>query len=74
MDEVKLRELANYTMPFGKYAGRYLIDIPENYYIWFENKGFPEGKLGEMMKQAYEIRVNGLEYLLRPLQEKKGQH
>jgi len=50
-------------MPFGKYEGKRLIDIPEEYYIWFKQKGLPEGELGLMMAAAYEIKLNGLEHL-----------
>ncbi len=56
-----LIELAHYKMPFGKYKDRYLVDIPEYYYTWFRQKGFPEGKLGRMMIQMYDIKINGLE-------------
>jgi hypothetical protein len=63
----KLLELAAMKMPFGKYAGRLLIDLPEPYVIWFAQKGFPEGRLGEMLAIIYEIKVNGLEYLFDPL-------
>ncbi len=63
-----LIKLANYRMPFGKYANRLLVEIPERYYIWFANKGFPEGELGEFMRMMLEIKTNGLEYLLTPLQ------
>ncbi|MAN59995.1 MAG: hypothetical protein CMC08_09200 [Flavobacteriaceae bacterium] len=62
-----LRELANYKMPFGKYKGRYLVNLPEPYLVWFRQKGFPDGKLGRMLQEMYEIKVNGLEHLLRPL-------
>ena len=55
-----LIELAKYKMPFGKYKDQYLVDIPEFYYTWFKQKGFPKGKLGNMMQQMYEIKVNGL--------------
>ena len=54
-----LIELAHYKMPFGKYKGYYLIDIPEYYYTWFKQKGFPEGKLGRMMIQMHDIKING---------------
>lgn len=54
-------------MPFGKYEGQYLLKIPEYYFVWFAQKGFPEGKLGRMMREMYEIKMNGLEGLLRPL-------
>jgi len=62
-----LIKLANYRMPFGKYANRLLVEVPERYYIWFANKGFPEGELGEFMRMMQEIKTNGLEYLLTPL-------
>lgn len=65
-DKTKLIELANYKMPFGKYKNHYLVEIPEYYYTWFKQKGFPEGKLGFMMQQMHEIKINGLEeYLYR---------
>ncbi|MCA0132024.1 DUF3820 family protein [Winogradskyella alexanderae] len=60
-----LIELAHYKMPFGKYKGEFLIDIPEYYYTWFLQKGFPEGKLGMMMQQMHEIKINGLEDLIK---------
>lgn len=59
-----LIELAHYKMPFGKYKDRYLVDVPEYYYVWYKQKGFPEGKLGRMMTQMHEIKLNGLEELL----------
>jgi hypothetical protein len=62
-----LVELANYKMPFGKYKGQYLVNIPEFYYTWFSQKGFPHGKLGRFMQEMNEIKINGLEGLIRPL-------
>lgn len=62
-----LIELANYKMPFGKYKGVYLVNIPEFYYTWFRQKGFPKGKLGNLMQEMNEIKINGLEELIRPL-------
>lgn len=59
-----LIELAHYKMPFGKYKNQYLIDVPEYYYVWFKQKGFPTGKLGQMMLQMHEIKVNGLEEII----------
>jgi len=56
-------------MPYGKYAGVRLVDLPEPYVIWFSQKGFPKGELGEMLKNIYEIKVNGLEYLFKPLMD-----
>ena len=63
LDHAQLRELAATRMPFGKYQGRRLIDLPEPYVVWFAGQGFPEGKLGTMLRAVYEIKVNGLEYL-----------
>ena len=68
-DANELMALASARMPFGKYQGRLLIDLPEPYVVWFANKGFPEGKLGEMLKTIFEIKVNGLEYLFVPLRQ-----
>ena len=48
-------------MPFGKYKGRYLIDLPEHYLIWYKNKGFPKGKIGKQLESVYELQLNGLE-------------
>ncbi len=70
-DPEHLRELANYRMPFGKYKGRHLVDLPEPYVVWFSQKGFPKGKLGGLLREMYEIKLNGLEDLLRPLQTEK---
>ena len=66
-DSEALVKLANTKMPFGKYAGRYLVDLPENYVLWFKQKGFPKGELGEQLAAICEIKINGLEPLLRPL-------
>jgi uncharacterized protein (DUF3820 family) len=60
-------KLAQAKMPFGKYAGQRLVDLPEAYVVWFAQKGFPEGELGELLRTVYEIKVNGLEYLFKPL-------
>ncbi|UAA40388.1 DUF3820 family protein [Paraneptunicella aestuarii] len=57
----------NTTMPFGKYAGRKLLELPEPYLVWFHQKGFPSGKLGEQLALMYEIKRNGLEGMLKPL-------
>lgn len=66
-DERELIELANAKMPFGKYTGRYLVDLPETYVLWFKGKGYPSGRLGEQLRAIEEIKTNGLEHLLRPL-------
>lgn len=65
-----LIELAYTKMPFGKYEGRFLIDLPEFYVVWYKNKGFPKGKLGEQMALVYELKINGLEDLVRNIRTK----
>jgi uncharacterized protein (DUF3820 family) len=62
-----LYKIANMKMPFGKYKGVALIDLPEPYVVWFYNKGFPEGELGRLLTQLYDIKANGLEPLFDPL-------
>ncbi len=62
-----LLKLAQAKMPYGKYAGRYLVDLPESYVVWFSRTGFPEGELGDMLRTVYEIKTNGLEYLFESL-------
>ena len=59
------------TMPFGKYQGRLLIDIPEEYLLWLNNKGMPDGKLGLLLSLALEIKMNGLEDILNPLRSQQ---
>ena len=66
-DTAFLERLANARMPFGKYAGRLLIDLPEAYVVWFSHQGYPKGELGEQLASLYVIKENGLEGLLRPL-------
>jgi uncharacterized protein (DUF3820 family) len=65
-----LLSLATMKMPFGKYQGHLLIDLPEDYLLWFAKKGWPEGKLGQLLQLALEIRINGLESLIEPLKKK----
>ena len=68
-DKEFLIATANMKMPFGKYKGHYLADIPEYYMVWYKNKGFPKGKLGNMMGLVYELRLNGLEGILRKIRD-----
>ncbi|MES9901203.1 MAG: DUF3820 family protein [Sedimenticola sp.] len=62
-------KLATMAMPYGKYKGCLLIELPEPYLLWFEKKGLPNGQLGMLMKLTLEIKVNGLEYLIQPLKK-----
>ena len=66
-DQDFLIRLANARMPFGKYSGRLLIDLPEPYVVWFSHKGYPKGETGKLLEALYVIKENGLESLLRPL-------
>ncbi|WP_136480660.1 DUF3820 family protein [Cognatitamlana onchidii] len=67
-DKQFLIDLALTKMPYGKYKDRYLIDLPEHYIVWYHAKGFPKGKLGKMLEQVYELKLNGLEDLIRNIQ------
>lgn len=62
-----LTDLVKIRMPFGKYKGVLICNLPEPYLVWFHSKGFPEGKLGMLLATIYEIKLNGLEHLLTPL-------
>jgi len=68
-DQQDLVSLAQWTMPFGKYQGRALIDLPEEYLFWFAKNEFPSGQLGRLMKLCLELKVEGLDGLLKPLKQ-----
>ncbi len=68
-DPQLLLSLVRMPMPFGKYKGRLLCDLPVSYLEWFARKGFPKGKLGMLLQTMYEIKLNGLEELLKPLKK-----
>jgi len=67
-DRQFLIDLAKMKMPFGKYKGRFLIELPEHYIVWYKTKGFPPGKLGRQMELVYELQLNGLEDIIRRIQ------
>ncbi len=67
MNSHLLKEAVNQIMPFGKYQGRKLIELPEPYLVWFYREGFPPGKLGEQLALMYEVKLNGLEGMLKKL-------
>ena len=69
-DKQFLIDLAKMKMPYGKYKGRYLIDLPEHYLIWYKNKGFPNGKIGKQLEPVYEIQLNGLEDIVRQVRKR----
>ena len=57
----------NQIMPYGKYAGRRLLELPEPYLVWYHGEGFPNSKLGRQLALIYEVKLNGLEGMLKPL-------
>ena len=66
MDDKVLTDLVSIKMPFGKYKGTLLCDLPEPYLVWYHQKGFPAGRLGMLLSTMYEVKLNGLDYLLKP--------
>jgi len=64
-----LIKLAQTKMPYGKYKGRFMIDLPEYYVVWYRNKGFPKGQIGQMLATVYELKINGLEDLVRNIKK-----
>lgn len=66
-DKEMFVQLVTMKMPFGKYKDVVLCNLPMPYLEWFQRKGFPKGKLGVLLATVYEIKLNGLEYLLQPL-------
>lgn len=70
LEKENLIKLARMPMPFGKYAGRVLIDLPEEYLLWFANKGFPEGELGQLLQLCLALKIEGLDSVVKPLKHK----
>ena len=67
MDSADLQKLVTRTMPFGKYEGRLIADLPGHYLNWFARSGFPSGEVGRLLALIHEIDHNGLKSLLAPL-------
>lgn len=68
-DPQDIKDLANKQMPFGKYIGRRLIDLPEEYLLWFSHKGFPSGRIGFLLQLALEMHIHGLTSIVTPLKQ-----
>lgn len=66
-DQEDLIKLATWAMPFGRFKGQILIDLPEDYLFWFRENGFPDGKLGFLMKLALELKVHGADGVIRAM-------
>jgi uncharacterized protein (DUF3820 family) len=71
MNSEILLDLVKVRMPYGKYKDKILCDIPVSYLEWMNSKGWPAGKLGQQLATVYEIKLNGLEYLLKPLRNQR---
>lgn len=69
-DKQFLIDVSKMRMPYGKYKGTFLIDLPEHYVVWYHNKGFPKGKMGQMLGLVYELKLNGLEDLIREIKKR----
>lgn len=69
-DKQFLIDVSKMRMPYGKYKGTYLIDLPEHYVVWYHNKGFPKGKIGKMLGLVYELKLNGLEDIIREIKKR----
>ncbi|GKX54991.1 hypothetical protein SOASR030_11030 [Leminorella grimontii] len=70
IEKTHLIKIANTPMPFGKYKGRMLVDVPDEYLLWFAKKGFPKGELGELMELTLALKIEGLDSVIRPLKGK----
>ncbi len=69
MDQAALELLVTRSMPYGKYKGRLIADLPGHYLNWFARQGFPSGELGRLLALMHELDHNGLSSLLEPLRK-----
>lgn len=73
MSTEDLLKIARTPMPFGRFKNRVLIDLPEDYLLWFSRRGFPKGNLGRLMELTLSIKIDGLEGLVKPLRDAEGE-
>ncbi len=69
MNADDLNKLVNFQMPYGKYKGKLIADLPGNYLNWFAREGYPSGEIGRLLELMQEIDHNGLKYILDPLRK-----
>ncbi|NGN98807.1 hypothetical protein G5S52_14490 [Grimontia sp. S25] len=69
LEKENMLKLARMKMPFGKYAGRVLIDLPEEYLLWFDKQGFPKGELGQLLALCLALKIEGLDAVVKPLKD-----
>jgi uncharacterized protein (DUF3820 family) len=74
MTPESLQLLVNREMPYGKYKGRLLADLPGHYLGWFAREGFPKGELGALLALMYELDHNALRHLLEPLRDRRSRN
>jgi len=67
LDKSLLLKILVTPIPFGKYQGRMIIDLPEAYLLWFQKEGFPKGEIGKLLQIALEIEVSGSKDLVKSL-------
>lgn len=72
MNPDDLQLLVTRTIPFGKYKGRLIADLPGHYLTWFAREGFPPGQIGRLLALMHELDHNGLAGLLEPLRQRPG--
>lgn len=72
MNPEDLQRLVSVAMPYGRYKGRLIADLPGNYLNWFAREGFPPGEIGRLLALMQEIDHNGLSDLLRPLRQRQA--
>jgi uncharacterized protein (DUF3820 family) len=70
MNPEKLELLVTRVMPYGKYKGRLIADLPGHYLNWFASQGFPPGEIGQLLALMHEIDHNGLKSLIEPLRKR----
>jgi hypothetical protein len=69
IEKQHLIKIANMKMPFGRYQGRVLLDLPDEYLLWFRKQGFPKGELGLLLELTLEVKTEGTDSVLQPLRK-----